>query len=101
MKAWHDSPTEFGDPVKEPMLERSGDGPYGDLARAVAKGTDDIYGKQQGSPPSVIADGVAEAIAAKTPNTRYAEGHLAKPLIAMRGLLPDRAYDALVMSQTK
>ena len=93
--------TEFGDPVKGPMLKRSGDGPYGDLARAVAKGTDDMYEKQQGSAPSVIADVVAEAITAKTPKTRVAKGHLAKPLIAMRRLLPDRWYDRLVMSQAK
>ncbi|MEM6785655.1 MAG: oxidoreductase [Bacteroidota bacterium] len=91
--------TEFGDVMTKPMLERSGDGAYRDLAHAMATAATESYEKGDGSPPSVIADVVAKAITASTPKTRYAAGRLAKPILALRRVLPDRWFDRLILSQ--
>jgi hypothetical protein len=48
------------------------------------------------SPPELIADTIAKAVGARRPKTRYAVGFGAKPLIFMRRLLSDRAFDGLM-----
>lgn len=94
--------TEFGDVMVDPMLERSGSGPYGDFAQAVAKSTRATYEKENtSSPPSVIADVVVKAIGAKRPKTRYAAGKYAKPMIFIRKWFGDRIFDKAVMSVVK
>ena len=45
------------------------------------------------SAPELIADTIAKAVRAKRPKTRYAVGFGAKPMIFMRRLLSDRAFD--------
>lgn len=91
--------TAFADVGSKGFVERSGDGPYGKLTRAVAKVTRDSYGRGRNTPPRVIADVVGNAVAAKRPRTRYAAGKLAKPLIALRARLGDRIFDRIIMSQ--
>lgn len=91
--------TEFGDVLIGPMLERSGDGPYAELAHKVAQATRDSYEKGGGSPPTVIAEVISKALRARRPKTRYVAGKLAKPLIAIRKWLGDRIFDRAVMSQ--
>ncbi len=90
--------TEFADVVSAPMLERSGSGAYATLARKVADGTRRNY-SGGATPPSVIADVIAQAIAAKRPRTRYAAGKYAKMLISLRKWLGDRVYDRSIMAQ--
>ena len=85
-----------------PLLERSGKGPYAKLAHIVAKATWDAYSKPNAaSPASVIADVIAEAIAAPKPKTRYVAGKMAKPLMFIRKWFGDRFFDMAVMSQMK
>lgn len=91
--------TEFGDVMMEPMVERSGNGPYSKLAHAVKKATADSYKKGGGSSPEVIANVIAKAVKAKKPKTRYVKGKLAKPMMFIRKWLGDRIFDRLVMSQ--
>lgn len=91
--------TEFGDVMSGPMMERSGDTAYAKLAEAVSKSAVDSYEKNGGSPPSVIAEIISEAVSSNKPKTRYAKGKLAKPLILMRRILSDRMFDKAVMSQ--
>jgi len=94
--------TEFGDVMIEPMLERSGSGPYSRLAQSVAKTTRESYEKEgAASPPSVIAGAIVKAISSGKPKTRYVAGKLAKPLIFIRQFLGDRIFDKAVMSQVK
>lgn len=94
--------TEFGDVASGPLLQRSGAGPYAKLARIVAKATRDAYGKPNASsPPSVIAEVIAQAVAARLPKTRYVAGKMAKPLICIRKWFGDRFFDMAVMSQMK
>lgn len=90
--------TEFGDVMMDPMVERSGDGPYGELARRMAQATKDSYADGNASPPSLIADTIAKAVAANRPKTRYVAGKMARPLMFVRKWLGDRIFDKAVMS---
>ena len=49
-----------------------------------------------GSPPSVIADAIEKAATAKRPRIRYVAGGGAKPLLFVRRVLPDRAFDRVI-----
>jgi len=94
--------TEFGDVMLEPMLSRSGEGPYSHIAHSMANATRSSYEKKgASSPPSVIANVISKAINAKKPKTRYVAGKMAKPLMFMRKLLSDRMFDRIIMSQVK
>ena len=48
------------------------------------------------SPPSVIADTVKKIVTARKPHTRYVVGFGGKPLVILRRILPDRAFDYVV-----
>lgn len=48
------------------------------------------------SPPSVIADTVKKIVTARKPHTRYVVGFGGKPLLILRRILPDRAFDYVV-----
>jgi short-subunit dehydrogenase len=94
--------TEFGDVMLNPLLERSGEGPYSKMAKAIASTVRESYEKPDASsPPSVISKVVSKAIHSKRPKTRYAAGKLAKPLMFVRKYLGDRIFDRAVMSQIK
>ncbi|MBX2978691.1 MAG: oxidoreductase [Flavobacteriales bacterium] len=89
--------TEFADVMTAPMLQRSGVGPYGELARRVAKGAENGREGGQGSVPEVIAELVSKAVRARKPRTRYAGGFLAKPVMFMRIYGGDRLFDKMIM----
>jgi short-subunit dehydrogenase len=94
--------TEFGDVSQGPLLNYSGNGPYQQLAKAVAKASQDFYEKPgAASPPSVIADAVSQIVNSKKPKTRYRVGKLAKPMVWMRVFLGDRIFDSAVMGFAK
>jgi hypothetical protein len=44
----------------------------------------------------VVADAVARAVTDRRPRTRYVVGTGARPLILLRTVLPDRAFDTLM-----
>jgi short-subunit dehydrogenase len=89
--------TEFADVMTGPMLQRSGVGPYGELARKVAKGAENGMASGKGSDPEVIADLVAKAVRARRPRTRYAGGFLARPVMWLRIYFGDRFFDKMMM----
>lgn len=91
--------TEFGDVMSGPMMERSGDTAYSDLAKSMSEASEESYNKGNGSPPSVIADIISKAVASNKPKTRYAKGKFAKLMIFLRKILPDRIFDKAVLSQ--
>ena len=94
--------TEVGDVMLQPMVDRSGNGPCKKLVHALVKATEENYGKENASsPPSVIAETISKAVKSRRPQTRYAAGKLAKPLLFMRGLVSDRMFDRVIMSQVK
>ena len=91
--------TEFGDVMSGPMMERSGQTAYADLAKSVSETTRQSYQQGGGSPPEIIAKTISKAVAAKNPNTRYARGSMARLMIFLRKMLSDRIFDKLIMSQ--
>lgn len=93
--------TEFGDVMMNPMVERSGNGPYADLTNKMAEITKRSYQKGDGSPASVIAHVISKAVKAKRPKTRYVAGKFAKPLMFIRKYFSDRTFDRIIMSQMK
>lgn len=93
--------TEFGEVMLQPMLERSGDSAYRDLAQAMATATRNSYENGDSSPASLIAGVISRALRAERPKTRYAAGKYAKPMLFIRRFLGDRVFDRVVMSQVK
>jgi short-subunit dehydrogenase len=51
--------------------------------------------------PVVIVELVKKAIEAKRPKTRYSGGYMAKLVLFMRKVLPDRTFDKMLMTQLK
>jgi NAD(P)-dependent dehydrogenase (short-subunit alcohol dehydrogenase family) len=88
--------TEWGGIAAGRLRETSGQGPYAGQARAMARTLDGEVNARFVSPPSVVADAVARAVTARRPRTRYVVGTGARPLIVLRELLPDRAFDTLM-----
>ena len=90
--------TEFGDVMLAPMMERSGNSAYSAMAKKMEQMTKSSYEQGNASDPSVIAKVVSQAVKAKKPQTRYAVGKFAKPMIFMRKWLGDRLFDKIIMN---
>ncbi|MFF2375885.1 oxidoreductase [Streptomyces xiamenensis] len=88
--------TEWGAIAADKLEEASGSGPYEAQAKAVASSLRSEANAKRNSPPSVIADAIGKAVTARRPKTRYATGFGAKPLISLRRILPDRAFDSVI-----
>ena len=69
---------------------------YADQIRAVAGTMRSESNQRRYSPPAVIARAIGKIVTARRPRTRYAVGFMARPLIAARRILPDRAFDRLI-----
>ena len=85
--------TEFGNVMRGPLREYSGDSAYGGIVKRLTARTPN---HERGSPPSVIADTVLKAVRARRPRTRYAAGQYAKTALLLRRLATDRMYDRLM-----
>jgi NAD(P)-dependent dehydrogenase (short-subunit alcohol dehydrogenase family) len=91
--------SEWAGIAADNLVKNSGDGVYKKLVDSFSKG---LKMADKGSPePIVIVNLVRKAIEAKKPKTRYAAGFMAKPALFMRWLLPDRAFDKIMLSQFK
>ena len=88
--------TEFGDVMLAPMIERSGNSAYGEIAKKLEQRMKESYEQGFASDPEVIAKVVSQAVKAKKPKTRYAAGQFAKPLMFLRKWLSDRAFDKII-----
>lgn len=86
--------TEWGDIMVEGLLERSGDGPYAEMADDVASAMRE--NESSGSDPTVVAEAIRKAVRSPRPRTRYVVGKYARPLIAIRRFGGDRIYDRVV-----
>ncbi len=94
--------TEFGEVLLDPMLKRSGKGPYRQMTERMAKAMRESYAKKgASSPPALVADAILGAVRAARPNTRYAMGKLAKPLMFVRKYFGDRCFDKAVTGMLK
>lgn len=90
--------TSFGDALAE---HYAGDpeGPYGALVKGMERAAARSYERGLGSRPGVITNLVLQAIRARRPKVRYVGGAMARPLMILRRVLPDRWFDRLLMSQ--
>ena len=86
--------TEWGDIMVDGLLERSGDGPYAEMAQDVADASRE--NSSDGSDPEVIATAISNAVHSNDPRNRYVAGKYAKPMIALRRFGGDRVYDRVV-----
>lgn len=88
--------TEWGSIAADKLEKSSADGAYAKQATAVASSLRSEANAKRSSPASVIADAIGKAVTARRPKTRYATGFGAKPLITLRRILPDRAFDTVI-----
>lgn len=93
--------TEFNDVLMQPMLDRSGHGPYQAMAKSVANAASASAKRGSGSDPQVIVRLVLQAIHARRPKTRYAAGQYAKPMMFIRKWFGDRVFDRLVLATVR
>ncbi|MFC4138068.1 MULTISPECIES: oxidoreductase [unclassified Microbacterium] len=94
--------TEWGAIAAEKVLETSGDGVYRSQAEGVAKtlGDSSLPDAGRTSSPDVVAQAIVKAATARRPRTRYRIGFGAKPLVFVKRVLPDRAFDWLIKRGT-
>lgn len=88
--------TEWAGIAADKLRATSSGGAYATQAKAVGASMIGEANTKRLSPPQLIADTIAKALTARRPRTRYAVGFGAKPLIFMRSLLSDRAFDGLM-----
>ncbi len=92
--------TEWAGIAADKLREVSGLGAYAGQAHAMAEAMVGEVSRKRQSPPELIADTIARAVSARRPKTRYAVGFGAKPMIFMRRLLSDRAFDGFMRMAT-
>lgn len=93
--------TEFANVMIEPMIKRSGTGPYSRMAHAVAAVTQTSVEKGDLSDVKVIVTLMLRAVRARKPKTRYVAGKYANLLIFVRKWFGDRMFDKMVLSVVK
>ncbi|HUV99300.1 MAG TPA: oxidoreductase [Gallionella sp.] len=93
--------TEMIATMSEPMIGRSGNGPYGKTAHALASFFRKSFEKNGASPPVVITDLVIKAVRARRPRTRYSAGKHSMLVPFLHRWLSDRTFDKLVMASVK
>lgn len=92
--------TEWAGIAADKLRAVSGKGAYASQAHAMAESMVGEASRKRQSPPELIADTIAKAVTANRPKTRYAVGFGAKPMIFMRRLLSDRAFDGFMRMAT-
>lgn len=89
--AWHEE-------AMQTLEATSGDGPYRDMARAVARYHRATQSSAITSNVEPVADVIVEAATAVRPRTRYRVGRGASTAVAF-SRLPDRVFDAMTRKQ--
>ncbi|WP_374195662.1 SDR family NAD(P)-dependent oxidoreductase, partial [Streptomyces sp. MBT53] len=92
--------TEWGAIAADQLEKSSTAGAYADQADAVASALRSEANAKRNSPPQVIADAIGKAVTVRRPRTRYATGFGARPLIALRRVVSDRAFDTVISRAT-
>ncbi|MFC1431370.1 oxidoreductase [Streptacidiphilus sp. N1-3] len=88
--------TEWSEIAVAHVEKNSGQGPYARQAHAMAKALASEGQGQRFVPAAAVADTIVEAATARKPRTRYTVGANTKAAIALRRLLSDRAFDAMI-----
>lgn len=88
--------TEWSGIAADHLEETAEGSAYASQIKAVANSMRSESTNNRQSPPSVIADTVEKIVTAHKPRTRYVVGFAAKPLVTLRRILPDRAFDRVI-----
>ena len=88
--------TEWSGIAADHLEETAEGSAYASQIKAVANSMRSESTNNRQSPPSVIADTVEKIVTARKPRTRYVVGFAAKPLVTLRRILPDRAFDHVI-----
>ena len=86
---WDKSRAEADRVSVPPELQRE----YGHVPAAMDKVLDDTA--RRGVPPAQVADTIHRALTSRRMKARYVVGRDAKAMLAVKGLLPDRVFDAV------
>ena len=85
--------TEFAGPATEGMEKASGHTAYAGQAKRLLR----LFRTfKTAAPPQVVADAILKAVRSKNPKTRYVMGGGARPILALRKLLPDKGFDKVM-----
>jgi NAD(P)-dependent dehydrogenase (short-subunit alcohol dehydrogenase family) len=87
--------TEWGLIAADHVERTSGHGAYAAGAQALASSLRSESRRGRNAPASVVAKTIVTASTVRRPKTRYAVGTGAKPAIAARRILSDRAFDRI------
>lgn len=79
------------------LVKTSSKGAYAQKAGMASKAFYSEATAKQSSPPEVVGKAVVKAATTRRPKTRYAVGFGAKPLLVVRRILSDRAWDSLIL----
>jgi NAD(P)-dependent dehydrogenase (short-subunit alcohol dehydrogenase family) len=93
--------TEWGTIAGESLLAVSGQGPYRDQAGVVAAALASTSGTALSTHPRTVAGAIVHAATSRRPRTRYPVGRGAWTILALRRVLPDRAFDAVFWNAYK
>jgi short-subunit dehydrogenase len=90
--------SEWGGVAAQHLRGTAGTGPYADIAERVAGNlaASSEPGTRTASDPDVVARKILAVARAARPRTRYRVGFGAAPMVFLRWLLPDHAFDALI-----
>lgn len=90
--------TNWGIIAAQKLEETSGYGAYSENANKVAKAFNNMYSTGKGlSKSSLISTTIVKAIMSNKPKTRYLVGANTKPMVILKRLLSDRAYDRFLL----
>lgn len=88
--------SEWAEISRDNLLEHSGSGPYAEHARAHARVLAGANTSSIVSPPEAVAKVVSRALKATHPRARYPAAGGAGPILFLRKILPDRAFDRVL-----
>lgn len=88
--------TDWGIIAAEKLRDASAKGAYAQAASKTADGIIKNYTGNQMSKPELIARCIGKAVTVRRPKTRYLIGYFAKPMVFMKTVLGDRAFDRII-----
>jgi NAD(P)-dependent dehydrogenase (short-subunit alcohol dehydrogenase family) len=90
--------TEWADIAADRLEQTSGSTAYADQARLVGSVLRSTGTQGRATDPAVVGAVIARAADSPRPRTRYITGFGARPLLTARRVLPDRAFDRVMLT---
>ena len=93
--------TDWGIIASDKLANSAKGGAYEKEAMKTAKGMKKQYSGNLLSNPIVITKAISKAINSNRPKARYLIGFMAKPLVFLHTILPERVFDKIMKSASK